>query len=67
MLRTAPDATVQQEDFAIQMMFAAMAGATRGVLETGVSPATLGKLRNHLVLLCQSYMVAIARSQPLRC
>ena len=66
MLRTAPDATLQQEDFAIQMMFAAMAGATRSVLEAGVSPATLGKLRNHLVLLCQSYMLAIARPQPLR-
>jgi AcrR family transcriptional regulator len=67
MLLTAPDATVQQEDFAIQMMFAAMAGATRAVLEAGVSPATLGKLRNHLVLLCQSYMLAIAKPQPLRC
>jgi AcrR family transcriptional regulator len=66
MLRTAPDATVHPEDFAIQMMFAAMAGATRAVLETGVSPATLAKLRDHLVLLCQSYMVAIARPRPLR-
>jgi AcrR family transcriptional regulator len=66
MLRTAQDATVQQEDFAIQMMFAAMAGATRAVLEAGVSPAAVGKLRNHLVLLCQSYMLAIARPQSLR-
>jgi AcrR family transcriptional regulator len=60
MLRTAPDATLQREDFAIQMMFAAMAGATRSVLEAGASPAMAGKLRDHLVLLCQSYMVAIA-------
>jgi AcrR family transcriptional regulator len=61
MLRTAPDAMVLPPDFAIQMMFAAMAGATRSVLEAGVSRALVHNLRDHLVLLCQSYMVAVAR------
>jgi AcrR family transcriptional regulator len=66
MLRTAPDATVSQEAFAIQMLFAAMAGATRSVLEAGAAPAMVHQLRDHLVVLCQSYMVAIARPQTLR-
>ncbi len=66
MLRTAPDATIVPEGFAIQMMFAAMAGATRSVLEAGASPEMVRKLRAHLVLLCRSYMVAVASGQCLR-
>lgn len=65
MLRTAPDRLVQQQDFAIQMMFAAMAGATRSVLEAGAAPEMLRQLREHLVLLCQSYMAANARAPSL--
>jgi AcrR family transcriptional regulator len=64
MLRTAADGVVQQPDFAIQMMFAAMAGTTRSVLEAGAPPAMVQKLREHLVLLCQSYMVANAGLRP---
>jgi AcrR family transcriptional regulator len=60
MLQTAPDAAALQQDFAIQMMFAAMAGATRAVLEAGAAPHMVRQLRDHLVLLCQSYMMAIA-------
>jgi AcrR family transcriptional regulator len=60
MLRTAPDAALPQDKFAIQMMFAVMAGATRSVLEAGASPAMVRKVRHHLVLLCQSYMMAVA-------
>jgi hypothetical protein len=60
MLQTAPDARVSQQHFAIQMMFAAMAGATRAVLEAGAAPHTVRQLRDHLVLLCQSYMMAVA-------
>jgi AcrR family transcriptional regulator len=59
MLRTAPDAAVLQDKFAIQMLFSAMAGATRSVLEAGALPVMIRKLRVHLVLLCQSYMVAV--------
>ena len=63
--QAAPDVVVLQQDFAIQMMFAAMAGATRSVLEAGAAPAIARKLRDHLVVLCQSYMMAIARPPPL--
>jgi AcrR family transcriptional regulator len=66
MLRTAPDAVLHQQEFAIQMMFGAMAGATRSVLEAGAAPAMLRKLREHLVLLCQSYVAALAEPRPLR-
>lgn len=40
--------------FAVEMMCAAMAGATRYVLEAGASPAMIRGLREHLVVLCQS-------------
>jgi hypothetical protein len=40
------------------MMSAAMAGATRYVLDGGASPAMIRGLRQHLVVLCQSYMRA---------
>ena len=59
MLATASDTVAQPDRFAIEMMFSAMVGATRSVLETGASPATVRKLREHLVLLCQSYMAAV--------
>jgi AcrR family transcriptional regulator len=57
-LHTAPDIESPPDTFAIEMMFAAMAGATRHVLESGASPAMIRNLRRHLVLLCQSYMAA---------
>jgi AcrR family transcriptional regulator len=60
MLRTAPDVTMLTDDFAIRMLFAAMAGATRSVLEAGASREMVRQLRAHLVLLCQSYVVAIS-------
>jgi AcrR family transcriptional regulator len=60
MLKTAPDAASQPERFAIQMMFSAMAGATRSVLEAGATPMMVQKLRDHLVLLCKSYMRAVS-------
>jgi AcrR family transcriptional regulator len=58
MLLTAPDLELHPDKFAIEMMLAAMSGAMRSVLESGGSPAMMRKLREHLVLLCQSYMVA---------
>src|SRR5215470_15475265 len=48
MLGTAPDAMLRQDKFAIQTMFAAMAGTTRSVLEAGASPAMVRNLRAHL-------------------
>lgn len=66
MLRTAPDTALHQEEFAIQMMLAAMAGAMRFVLEAGAPPAMVRQVREHLVLLCQSYMAAVAKPRPQR-
>jgi hypothetical protein len=63
MLRTTPDAVLQWDKFATQMLFATMAGATRSVLEAGASPAMVRKLRDHLVLLCQSYIAAVRTSR----
>ena len=56
MVKTAPDVESPPDKFAIEMMFAAIGGATRHVLESGVSPMMIRNLRRHLVVLCQSYM-----------
>jgi AcrR family transcriptional regulator len=56
MLQTAPGTASSPDPFAVEMMFAAMAGATRYVLEAGAAPAMIRSLRRHLVVLCQSYM-----------
>ena len=42
----------------IDLMQAAMAGVMRAAMETGLSPAIVRKMKEHLVLLCQSYMAA---------
>jgi AcrR family transcriptional regulator len=63
MLQTAPDTESPPDRFAIDMMFAAMAGTTRSVLEEGAAPVMVHKLRDHLVLLCQSYMAAVSARQ----
>jgi AcrR family transcriptional regulator len=58
MLLTAPDLKLSADRFAIDMMLSAMSGAIRSALEAGASPAMFRKMREHLVLLCQSYMAA---------
>jgi hypothetical protein len=58
MLETAPDVKSRADGFAIDLMLGAISGAMRSVLEAGGSPAMMRKLREHLVLLCQSYMAA---------
>jgi AcrR family transcriptional regulator len=58
-LHTAPDIREAPDKFAVEMMFAAMSGATRHVLESGASPAMTRGLRQHLVVLCQSYMCTV--------
>ena len=58
MLHTAPDLDLLPDRFAIDIMLAAISGVMRAALESGGSPATLRKLKEHLVLLCQSYMAA---------
>jgi AcrR family transcriptional regulator len=57
-LHTAPDVVLPLDRFAIDLMFAAVSGVMRSALESGGSPATVRKLKEHLVLLCQSYMAA---------
>jgi len=61
MLNTASDVNDKPEPFAIEMMMATMSGTTRSVLEAGTaSPLRIQKLREHLVLLCQSYMKSLS-------
>lgn len=59
MLLTASDVKLPPDQFAIDMMLSAMSGAMRSALEAGASPAMFRKVREHLVLLCQSYMAAV--------
>ena len=58
MLLTASDLKLSPDRFTIDMMLSAMSGAMRSALEAGASPAIFRKMREHLVLLCQSYMAA---------
>ena len=58
MLLTAPDLKLSPDRFAIDMMLSAMSGAMRSALEAGASRAMFRKTREHLVLLCHSYMAA---------
>jgi hypothetical protein len=58
MLLTAPDLKLSPDRFAIDMMLSAMSGAMRSALQAGASLAMFRKVREHLVLLCQSYMAA---------
>jgi AcrR family transcriptional regulator len=64
MFQTAPDTESPPDRFAIDMMCSAIAGAMRSVLEAGASPAMVRKLREQLVLLCQSYMAAATGRRP---
>jgi len=59
--RKALEALLNQPKFVIQMLFAAMAGATTSVLQAGASPAMVQDLRIHLTVLCQSYVAAAAK------
>lgn len=65
-LKRAPDSMSGYDKFAIQMLFGAMAGTTKSVLEAGASAALIRRLREHLVLMCQAY-VAAARRQHSAC
>ena len=63
MLVTAADAEFEDVKFAARMMMASMAGTTRAVLEAGAQPATVRRLREHLVLLCCGYLEAVTNSR----
>lgn len=58
MLKTALDIESPPDGLAIDTMVAAMSGAMRSLLEGRPSPVAVGKQREQLILLCQSYMAA---------
>lgn len=58
MLQTASGTESAPDRFVIDVMLAAMSGVMRSLLEVRLSPATVRKLREQLVILCQSYMAA---------
>ena len=58
MLLTAKDVELSPDRFAIDMMLSAMSGAMRSALEAGASQTMFRKVREHLVLLCQSYIAS---------
>jgi len=57
-LETAPEVNSLPDKYAIDLMQAAISGVMRSALESGGSSAMVRKIREHLVLLCQSYMAA---------
>jgi AcrR family transcriptional regulator len=61
MLKTAPEARFPEIDFTVFTFLAAMAGATRAVLEAGASQKMVENLRTHLVLLGKSYLSSTAK------
>ena len=60
MIQTAPDSD-PPDKLALDVMFAAMGGVMKTVLESGASPAMVRNMRDQLVLLCQSYVAAAQR------
>jgi len=56
MLDTAPGIVSPPDRFAIEIMQSAIGGVMRSALEQRSSPAALRKIKQHLVILCQSYM-----------
>jgi len=66
MLATAPDARKNADvEVASAMLLGAMVGAVRQVLETDAAPRQVAKVREHLVLMCTSYLSAtLVRSAP---
>ena len=60
MLATAPNTEFADLPFTSLMLFSAMGGATRAVLEAGASPGMVRLLRKQLVLLCRGFLMSAA-------
>jgi AcrR family transcriptional regulator len=60
MIQTAPDSH-PPDKLALDVMFAAMSGVMKTVLESGASPSMVRNMRDQLVVLCQSYVAAAQR------
>jgi AcrR family transcriptional regulator len=58
MLASAPDARFEDVHFTAFMLFAVMAGATRALIERGMTPKLLRSLRRELPVLCAAYLTA---------
>jgi AcrR family transcriptional regulator len=56
MLGTATDARFEELEFTTQMMYSAMAGTTRTVIEAGASAKMVRALGSELELLCLGYL-----------
>ena len=61
-LAEAAGATMGEMDFVALMLYSAMAGATRAVLEAGASAKMVVRLREELLVLCQGYAAKSLRS-----
>ena len=62
LLTTAPGVHFEDVHFVAFMLFSAIAGATRAVLEAGASPKMVRHLRQHLTLLCTAYVASAAKA-----
>lgn len=62
MIQTAPDSE-PPDKLALDVMFAAMGGVMKTVLESGASPPMVRNMRDQLVVLCQSYVAAAQRGR----
>ena len=61
MLESAPGICFDEVQFTATMLFSAMAGSTRAVLEAGASPKLVRLLRRELLILCRGYLKGSAR------
>jgi len=62
-LAEAAGATLDDMEFVALMVYSAMAGATRAVLEAGAPAKMVVRLREELLVLCQGYAAKSARSR----
>ena len=60
MLATASDAQFDDLTFTSLLVFSAIGGATRAILEAGAPPRMVGLLRKQLVLLCRGFLMSVA-------
>jgi hypothetical protein len=65
MLATAPNTKFDDLPFTSLMLFSAIGGATRAVLEAGSPPKMVRSLRKQLVLLCRGFLMH-AGTEPLQ-
>ena len=60
MLATASDAQFEDLTFTSLLVFSAMGGATRAILEAGAPPRMVCSLRKQLILLCRGFLMSVA-------